>query len=364
MTSLPVPALAGRGRSRPGRPRMTWVTWRQHRMALTGAVILLGGFAVLLGVSGLRMQSALGALTRAGCARPGSGLGVGTRCGALWGSYYHAGFPLTGNIQWLAVALAIVPVLVGMFLGAPLLAREFEAGTARFAWTQAVSRARWAAAKLGLLGLALAALGAASGALAGWWLLLADGTVGSSRWQPQQFGLTAVTFTGWMVVMFAVGGLAGGLLRRTVPAMAATAAAGAIALWFTVEKFTGLLTSVSPLHARTSLVPATFTAGPGSNTLIGGAAAAAPRGGWALDAWFTAPGGRIVPVDSGALSPLWNLKPSAQPGWLASHHLTPWVSYQSAGRFWAFQGIEGGAAVLLALLLAAATVWLVRRRAA
>jgi hypothetical protein len=362
VTSLAAVPERRAGRAHAGRIAMTWITWRQHRTALTGAVVLLGGFAVVLGITGLRMQSARTALNQAHCSS--GGFNVSSQCGQLWGSYYHAGYPLTSSIGLVAVTLAILPLLLGMFIGAPMLAREFESGTARFAWTQAVGRGRWMAAKLGLLGVSLAVLGAAFGALVGWWLLLADDTTGATRWQSEQFGLTALTFTGWVVLMFAVGVFAGALIRRTVAAMAATAVTGAVLLWCSVEKFTALLTSLSPLHTHTSLEPATLAAGGDSAALVGGNAAAAPQGGWVLNAWFTGPRGRIVPVDANALNPLWNLKPAAQISWLASHHLTPWVSYQSAGRFWAFQAAEGGTAVLIALLLAAATVWLVRRSAA
>jgi hypothetical protein len=48
----------------------------------------------------------------------------------------------------------------------------------------------------------------------------------------------------------------------------------------------------------------------------------------------------------------------------AQHGYVQWVSYQPASRFWAFQWIEGGWLVTLALLLVAATVWMVRRRVA
>ena len=49
------------------------------------------------------------------------------------------------------LALA-VPGLIGMFWGAPLVAREFETGTFRLAWTQGVTRTRWLAAKLAIAG--------------------------------------------------------------------------------------------------------------------------------------------------------------------------------------------------------------------
>jgi len=36
-----------------------------------------------------------------------------------------------------------VPGLIGIFWGAPLVARELETGTYRLAWTQSVTRKRW-----------------------------------------------------------------------------------------------------------------------------------------------------------------------------------------------------------------------------
>jgi hypothetical protein len=343
---------------------MLWVAWRQHRAALAGTGALLGAFALVLAVSGLRMRSAYDALTRGHCVMLGGFYGT-SGCALLDGNYYHAGYPFTGNLDLMALALAVLPVLAGVFAGAPLLAREYEAGTVRFAWTQAVGRGRWLAAKLALLGAALAGAGAAFGALAAWWLLLADGATGGSRWQPQQFGVTAVTFAGWTLLMFMAGVLAGALLRRTVPAMAATAIAGAILLWYDVEKFTGLLASVAPLAARSSLVSETLaaSASPGA-ILVGGTQAAMPPGGWVLSAWFTGPHGRVISPFSNSLNAVWNLNPAAQAAWLARHHLALWVSYQSAARFWIFQAVEGGAAVAIAAILAAAAIWLVRRRPA
>jgi hypothetical protein len=44
-----------------------------------------------------------------------------------------------------------VPVPVGVFFGAPLVAHEVEHGTHRFVWTQAVSRRCWAVTKFGLI---------------------------------------------------------------------------------------------------------------------------------------------------------------------------------------------------------------------
>ena len=45
-----------------------------------------------------------------------------------------------GSLNLVAVLLIILPVLVGLFWGAPLVAREVEHGTHRFVWTQGVGR--------------------------------------------------------------------------------------------------------------------------------------------------------------------------------------------------------------------------------
>ena len=58
------------------------------------------------------------------------------------------------------------------------------------------------------------------------------------------------------------------------------------------------------------------------------------------------------------------IMPPAPPPVLPQHGYTRLTSYQPANRFWPFQWIEGGWLLALSVLLIAATVWLVRRRAA
>jgi hypothetical protein len=65
--------------------------------------------------------------------------------------------------QTLDILARAVPALLGIFWGAPLVAREFETGTDRLAWTQGVSRSRWLITKLSLGGLATAAPATRSG---------------------------------------------------------------------------------------------------------------------------------------------------------------------------------------------------------
>jgi hypothetical protein len=55
--------------------------------------------------------------------------------------------------------------------------------------------------------------------------------------------------------------------------------------------------------------------------------------------------------------------------WIVSQSITGpnghgLFAYQPQSRFWTFQFIEGGWLLALAVILGAATIWLVRRRAA
>jgi len=105
-----------------------------------------------------------------------------------------------------------------------------------------------------------------------------------------------------------------------------------------------------------------------------------PTGAWILNqGWFK--GGNpasldlinqtFAPVDVRALTPNLFQPGPATPAnlgdpvhYLIQHGLTQLTTYQPAGRFWTFQWIEGGWLLALSLILIAATVWLVRRRAA
>ena len=53
---------------------------------------------------------------------------------------------------FLGFLVIVFPAIIGMFWGAPLVARELETGTFRLAWTQSVTRTRWLAVKLAVVG--------------------------------------------------------------------------------------------------------------------------------------------------------------------------------------------------------------------
>ena len=87
-------------------------------------------------------------------------------CSTATSAYLQNDACSTGRAHVLAVA---VPGLLGVFWGAPLVARELEAGTFRLAWTQSVTRTRWLVVKLGVVGFASMVAAGLFSLMVTWW---------------------------------------------------------------------------------------------------------------------------------------------------------------------------------------------------
>lgn len=61
------------------------------------------------------------------------------------------------------------PLLIGMFWGAPLVAREIDQSTHKLIWTQTVTRRQWLTAKVTWAVMVAVLWGAALAALVTWW---------------------------------------------------------------------------------------------------------------------------------------------------------------------------------------------------
>jgi hypothetical protein len=241
-----------------------------------------------------------------------------------------------------------------------VLARELETGTYRYAWTQGFGRWRWTLAKLVGLAVAVAVATAALSMLFSWYYQPYFAAGNESRFLDESsslasgvFDLRGIVFAAWTLLAFAIGALAGMLIRRVVPAIVTTLAC-----------YTGLVLVVGIYLRQHYLTPLV------TNKANGLGSALILRQWWTKDGRFVF--GRppfsllqqiCPPPPAGAGKG--NFSKSGFIGECLSHHgYLQWTSYQPAGRFWPFQFIEAGWLLALSALLIAATVWLVHRRAA
>nr|BFD95046.1 hypothetical protein KitaXyl93_64060 [Kitasatospora sp. Xyl93] len=227
-TVLPDRATTPTATTAPGLRGLLWLTFRQNRVFLRALVaLLLVAAADLLWIHVL-CQRTMDELRRSGC--DSSDSWSHTDC---WTVYEPIHSPTFWYVQVLQPAVTAVPLLIGVFVGAPLLAQEYERGTIRLIRAQSVSPIRWLAVRLAVPGLAVLA---ASGLLAVlmtwvWWTDIVHGPYAFDP--PFQFftypalGLAPIA---WSVFALSLGVLVGQLVRRLVPAMFLTGALVAVAV--------------------------------------------------------------------------------------------------------------------------------------
>src|SRR6202050_1438559 len=192
---------------------MIWVSWRQHRTEAFGCLAVLIGLAIYAILVGTSMRTAFGNDGLTGCL---AHIQVNACQGAV--SAFDGEFGSEVNIAFWSVAL-IVPGLIGVLVGAPLIARELEYGTWRLAWSQSVPRARWLAVKLALVTGGLIVLGAAMTAVITWYRAPMDRLTG--HLEHNIFDFEGLVLTAYILCAFGFAVLAGLLIRRSIPAMIA-----------------------------------------------------------------------------------------------------------------------------------------------
>ncbi|MGP0029858.1 MAG: hypothetical protein ACLPVF_05065 [Acidimicrobiales bacterium] len=353
---------------------MSWLTWRQFRVqaaVVAGALVLL---AVIVVPTGLHL------------------LDLYTSCRAAHDCASGSFTGTDGRLQTvLEVVLTVAPALIGMFWGAPLVARELETGSYRLGWTQSVTRRRWLAVKLGLVGLASVAVVGLLSLMVTWWFSPID-TVTGLGFGP--FDTRDITPIGYAAFAFVLGVAAGVMIRRTVPAMATTLV-GFIAVRAVVTEWVRphLMPPAHTVAPLTQASPVGFSIGPSGVSMV--ANGPDVRNAWVISSAIVnasgqSPSSRYLTRTCPGLVPPGGL-PSGRPSGrsqIAVHagtgrapvpapggpfqscvdkvatrfHLL--LTYQPASRYWAFQGLETALYVALALLLTGLCFWWVRHRLA
>jgi hypothetical protein len=249
---------------------------------------------------------------------------------------------------------SLVPFLIGAFFGAPLVAREMEAGTWQFAWTQSVPRMRWLAIKLGALGLATALLAGFFSAVITWYRQPMD--VLDGRFGADAFDLEGVAPVGYALFAFAAATAAGAVLRRSLPALAVALGAFLavrvlVAGWLR-PNYQAQQRLVEPVSADD------VAADPGSPRMSTG-----NHLDWTIASGYTDSAGRPLSLyDSVAMYSAAEKEGVKFSAYLHEQGVRQWVEFQPAERFWAFQLVETTIFAGLAAVLLALVVWRFRRR--
>jgi hypothetical protein len=317
---------------------MSWLTWRQHRLQALWTSAAFGLVALFMALTGARMSSVFHDSGLAHC--------LATRshgdCGNLQGSFESRFSVLRG----LGPLFLVLPLLVGLFWGAPLLARELEHGTHRLVWTQGIGRLRWLGVKLVFVTVFILSLAAGYALLVTWWSGPLNGSTGD-RFQPGTFDQQGVVPVAYALFALALGVAAGTLVRKTLPAMAVT-----------LGGFVAARLVIAALLRRhfVSPVKLTYAPLPGRDTIHPGA--------WLLSQRTLDGRGRLVSPFQVGVTCHESVGASVRvvDRCILAHGFLNVDVLQPARRFWLFQGIESAIFAGLALALLALTIWWVRVR--
>jgi hypothetical protein len=340
---------------------MLWITWRQFRPQAIVAGAALAALAITLAVTGPHLAGLYDSSGLASCT---------STCGTQAGNFINQVKGSATELIFYGGMFLVyaVPALIGIFWGAPLITREIESGTFRLAWNQSVTRRKWIAMKLGLVGLASMAAAGLLSLMVSWWASplyqaaqqASQNSLSINRFAPPLFGATGIAPIGYAAFAFALGVTVGLLIRRTIPAMAVTLAVFAAIqiLW--------------PNFVRPHLLPPTRVTRPLSAVSFNGTGdfdngtlllQVGSISGLPPDSWYT----ESHPVDAAGqpakAPPACDLDSNNFIPCLQSHGIRMEVTYQPAGRYWDFQWLETGIFLVFAVGLGGVCYWRVRRLA-
>ena len=351
---------------------MTRFAWLQSRTQTLVVTALLGALAITTGITGVHLSHLYHSLV--------SGCSANNNCD-LAISQFVQHYPFLQNA--LEFLLRIAPAIIGIFWGGPLIARELETGTYRLAWTQTVSRRRWVLTKLALVGGTAVVASGLLTLMITWWYRALDQT-GDGMWGV--FDGRDIVPIGYTFFAFMLGAVLGAIIRRTVPAMAASLgvfvfARIAIQQWVRPH-------FLPPRH----LLAAAADEGFGFISRNGGppdliVKAGGPNGSWVLNSQLVDHSGHVTTYAErtafvskycpGIVGPPPSPKGGADNAVAVPSHLDQafhacqqsvthtfhvLVTYQPASHYWPFQWMELGTYLLLGLLAGGLCFWWVLRR--
>lgn len=307
---------------------MLWLIWKQHRReALVGALLVV---VIALALISVGLANSVNSL----CIKTDTCQSVGLSLGNVPLSMLNV-FP------WL------LPLLVGVFVGAPLIAREREQHTYPLIWTQSITRTRWLTVKLSVI----------AGVLLLVFTLLAVLSIWDYSMMPLSRSWDLFTFSmGVPLIGFGLFGLMlgvamGAFVRKIAPAMVLTVIVF-LAIAITLGNFSPyFIPPLSHLYPRSITSQNGAWGQPGDLELYAGYADSAGHEVGELSTYC----GFHATIRDATYAALANQC-------LVTHNLQWKIVYQPADRIWLLQWIELAVLLILSTALVPLTYWRLRQR--
>ena len=336
----------GRARDRGGArlADLVWLTWRQHRSAILTSLALTAVAGAYMLYIAARFTTINQACGNAQCPS-----------GAPQAAALDGAFGLVSIWTYLTYGVTFLPLLIGVFLGTPLLAREHEQRTLLLAWSQDITPQRWLWTKLALLGALTVAVGAAVSACADRLAGAATVATGGSLFFGIAFLVTGALPLVESVVWLAVGVALGAAYRRVLPAIF-TALMAYIAVYLVVPGIYPILTT--PLTALVPAGTATSSDDPGLASRLGANILVTGHSG--PGTYYDGSGHAVSQATVQSLCPSGSGR-SADVDCLARHHFATLVHYQPGSRIPEFHLIMISGYLGLGAIAVAVVWWLVKR---
>jgi len=293
---------------------MFWLIWKQQRKQFLLGLLLVAAYAAFVLTTGISID--------------------------------HRRQPDLISTTWLNIVRAgyAVPVLLGMFWGAPLISNEYDSGTNKFIWTQGISRRKWLFSKLAVTMIVAGLCGLACSLLASWWFGLPTsyGVIGS-RFYPAQFGATGLMPIIYSIFAIGLGAAIGAWLKKPVAAIATTLALYSFAFFLVAGYLRpNYMTAYRYIYkAPTGCVTNHY-----------------PNGSSSVDCAHYDEGPASLRNDMG----LWVTRTTLNMRQQTATGPQQTVFYQPGRRYWRFQGTEAGIYLGLSALTAVAAYRLVVKR--
>lgn len=336
---------------------MIWTAWRLQRsvyLFFVAVSVILIAFTI---ANGLHLEALLRQWQGPPC-HGGNGFAVKyqTLCQAQNTHYIDA-----RNAGFYVHLVALVPsAILGILLGANVVAGELGDKTVRLAWTQSITRGHWFMSKVAVGLVSVASLAVPLTLTVAWWL-------SATQWT-SRISTNGFTYSGWMpltvgLFAFCLAVIVGIVLRRPGWSVAASLAVVITAMWFMQAD---VRTNLVPLHA-TTISLATVTKG---GVTIGHPTHKAPENSWVVFNGFLPTGARdFLPtwtqeapwLEEISRCPSTVVNGSTFTACLRKLDLHNVELYVADNEYWTLQLREGGLYLTSAALLLGASLLLVRR---